>query len=93
MYRQLDLMANITLQSRAKWEQDPDFTFEDCDWDANCEGAQSFSYNSCQKLLQINLIQRIYFTPEKLHKMNSLISEFCPRCKAETGSLIYMFWN
>lgn len=91
--RILDLLTNKTLKSRSKWEQDLDFTFKDCDWEALCSSAQRFSYNSRHRLLQFNLIHRIYFTPERLHKMYGTISELCPRCKAATGSLIHMFWD
>lgn len=73
--RILDLLANKTLKSRAKWEQDLGFTFKDCDWEALCSAAQNFSHNSRHRLLQVNLIHRVYFTPERLHKMYSTISE------------------
>ena len=58
--RLLDLSTNKTLNSRAKWEQDLNFTFEDYDWEEICLGDQNLSYNSCHKLLQMNLIHRIY---------------------------------
>ena len=43
--------------------------------------------------ININIIHRTYFTPERLHKINESISYFCPRCKIETGDLIHMFWK
>ncbi|XP_073687781.1 interferon-induced very large GTPase 1-like [Garra rufa] len=32
-------------------------------------------------------------TPHRLHKISSKYSEYCPRCKTETGSLLHMFWT
>jgi len=34
----------------------------------------------------------IYFTTERLNKINSKYSKYCPRCKIEMGTLLHMFW-
>lgn len=89
----LGLLANSMLKSRVRWEQDLEQTFRDTEWEPIRAGSQNFAYNSCHKLLQLNVTHRIYYTPEKLHRMNSAISENCPRCKKDTGNLIHMFWS
>lgn len=43
--------------------------------------------------MQFNIIHRVYYTPERLHKISDLYSECCPRCKTEVGTLLHMFWT
>lgn len=85
--RILALTETKPQNNRTTWEQDLDCTFADSEWESLCKEALTFSYNSRNKLLQFNLIHRTYFTPERLHRINDSISDLCPRCKIETGSL------
>lgn len=89
----LELLAISMLKSRVTWEQYLEHTFRDNEWEAKCAGAQNISYSSSHKLLQLNLVHRIYYTPERLHRMNSAISETCPRCKTDRSNLMHMFWS
>ena len=83
----------VPLTAKAKWERDLNHTFDPDDWESLFQRASSFSYNSRHRLLQFNILHRIYFTPERLHKMNDTLSDACPRCTTETGTLIHMLWN
>ncbi len=84
----MSLAENKTLNVKIMWETDIDYAFEDCEWEEICNSSQSFSYNSRHKLLQFNLIHRTYLTPQRLHRISSSYSEYCPRCKTETGTLL-----
>lgn len=79
------------LNTRTKWEQDLDCTFEDSEWESRCEEALSLSYNSHH--LQFNVIHRTCFMPERHHRINESISDMCPRCKTETCNLIHVTWK
>ncbi len=43
--------------------------------------------------MQFNIIHRVYYTPERLHKISISYSECCLRCKTEVGTLLHMFWS
>lgn len=87
------LLEKEQLKVREKWEADLFRNFEDAEWTELCEMAQRFSYNSKHVLTQYNLIHRVYHTPERLHNISQTISQYCPRCKSQVGSLLQMFWS
>ncbi len=87
------LLEKEGLKVREKWEADLFPNFEDAGWTELCEKAQRFSYDSKHIVTQYNVIHRIYHTPERLHNINQTISQYCPRCKSEVGSLLHMFWS
>lgn len=74
--------------AKLKWEQDLGAEIKDEEWKSICQKSQAFSFNSRHRLQQFNLIHRIYYTPQRLNKMNPDLSALCPRCKIETGSLV-----
>ena len=78
---------------KRKWEEDLECNFEEAEWESLCIGSQYFSFNSRHKIIQYSLIHRIYYTPDRLHRIKPQYSEFCPRCKTGTGTLIHMFWS
>lgn len=89
----IDLYGEDVLPSRLKWENDLECTFEKDVWELICKNALTFSYNCRHRLIQFNIIHRVYYTPERLHKISDSYSECCPRCKIEVGTLLHMFWT
>lgn len=89
----IDLYGEDVSSSRLKWEKDLECTFKQDTWELICESALTFSFNSRHRLMQFNIIHRVYYTPERLHKISDLYSECCPRCKTEVGTLLHMFWT
>ena len=60
-YKKLMSQAqNKALIVKAKWEEDIDTAFTDTEWEEICSSSQSFPYNSRHKLLQFNIIHRVY---------------------------------
>uniref|UniRef100_A0A4W5KEM2 Reverse transcriptase zinc-binding domain-containing protein n=1 Tax=Hucho hucho TaxID=62062 RepID=A0A4W5KEM2_9TELE len=74
-----------------KWHDDLGLIFEDEKWGKLFIDAQRLSFNTRHKLMQFNILHRVYFTPERLYKINSKYSKFCPRCKTGVGTLMHMF--
>lgn len=56
---------------RQKWEQDLHMEIQKEDWSYICRQVHKCSYNPRHKLALFKMIHRIYYTPEKLHKINS----------------------
>ncbi len=74
-------------------KKDLECNFEQDTWEHICESASSFSFNSRHRLMQFNITHRVYYTPERLHKISISYSECCTRCKTEVGTLLHMFWS
>ena len=43
--------------------------------------------------IQFNIFHRTYYTPYRLHRIDSNISSRCQRCKVTDGDLIHMLWS
>ena len=43
--------------------------------------------------IQFNIFHRTYYTPYRLHKIDSNISSRCQRCKVTDGDLLHMLWS
>jgi hypothetical protein len=74
-----------------KWHDDLGLIVEDEKWGMLFLDAQRLSFNTRHKMMQLNILHRVYFTPESLYKTNSKHEECCPRCKTGVGTLIHMF--
>ena len=61
------------------------------DWYYVSRQVHKCSYNLRYKLALFKMIHRIYYTPEKLHQMNSEMSFLCWCCKKQKGTSIHMF--
>lgn len=55
---------------RQKWEQDLHMEIQQEDWSHICRKVHKCSYNLRHKLALFKLIHRVYYTPEKLNKIN-----------------------
>lgn len=49
--------------------------------------------SSGDKLIQVKFLHRIYYTPQRLHRMFPDKDSECPRCKTLIGTFFHMFWN
>lgn len=67
----IDCSVVNTDNLRQKWEQDLHMEIQKEDWSYVCRRVHKYSYNLRHKLALFKMIHRIYYTPEKLHKMNS----------------------
>ncbi len=45
------------------------------------------------KLSLFKILHRIYYTPEKLHRMNNKMSCLCWHCKRQKGNFYHMLWS
>lgn len=47
----------------------------------------------CDRLVQFKIVHRAYFTPHRLHVMNSDHSSECWRCGTSPGDFSHIFWQ
>ena len=89
----LESLPVNTENTKKKWEHDLLIEISPEDWSDICDKIHNCSYNLRHKLSQFNLIHRVYYTPEKLHRMDSEMSFLCWRCKKQRGTFFHMFWT
>ena len=54
-------------KSRMKWESDLNVTIEEQLWTDLCNNSLSTTINAQYRLINYNILQQLYLTPEKLH--------------------------
>lgn len=86
-------MTKEKLPAQLKWEKDLSKTLSEEDWDAVFRSC--FKVSKCMNHSEMfyKLIQRAYYTPEKLHKIWPSTSKFCWRKCGCIGDLYHVFWS
>ena len=79
--------------TKGKWETDLGCVYEEVDWHYLLEQAQTVLISTKHRQIQFNIFHRTYYTPYRLHKIDSNISSRCQRCKVTDGDLLHMLWS
>lgn len=62
-------------------------------WEVCFEEGSRLMVSSRDKLLQTKCMHRIYYTPQRLHRIYPHRSPNCPRCQSPDSTYIHMFWT
>lgn len=62
-------------------------------WEDCLEYGPKLVISSKDKLIQVKFLHRIYYTPQRLHRIYLDRDPECPRCKAHTGTFFHIFWD
>lgn len=82
-------VANLGLQR--VWETDLGKLFEEDDWSAIVKKMLKPIRDARSKLIQFKILNRLYWTPVKLHRVGMCNSNICWRCKQSPGDMVHMF--
>ncbi|XP_040184732.1 uncharacterized protein LOC120917483 [Rana temporaria] len=77
---------------REKWEKDVG-QLDGEQWEEIFQGVSSCSLNVAQRLTQLYIIFRVYYTPRRLQLMGMQTDDVCTRCKRVHGDLIHLLWR
>lgn len=88
--KQFKLLTDIIFTVKLKREKDLECAVRDDVWETICE---DFSFNIHHKLIQFSTIQWVYFTPERLPRINNKCLMCCSRCKVGIRTLLHMIWS
>lgn len=61
-------------------------------WSRILELSPQASVTPSQKMSQLFLLHRVYYTPKKLFRYGYRVDDKCPRCQG-TDDLIHMMWR
>ena len=79
--------------TKGKWETDLGCVYEQVDWHYLLEQAQTVLISTKHRQIQFNIYHRAYYTPYRLHKIDSYTSSRCQKCKVTDGDLLHMLWS
>ena len=74
------------------WEKDLGKIYTTESWEKILGDSQTILSNTRHRLIQLNLINRTYYSPSKLHQFYKTSSS-CPRCNQEDADIFHMFWK
>lgn len=88
------LTSSFTRMDRvsAQWKADITSIMEES-WTEVLDTMLPSMISAKEKLLQFNYLHRIYYTPQRLHKMGSLESPECYRCRGTVGDFFHKVWQ
>lgn len=75
-----------------KWQMDIP-TLDRETWEKYFEDSAKLVISSRDKLLQAKFLHRIYYMPQRLHKIFPQRSQNCPRCQPLDSMYFHMFWT
>lgn len=83
---------SVDIPSRAQWEQDLG-PLSDDHWTMALSAVPKVLLSTTQKLTQLFILHRLYYTPEKLFKWKRRDSPLCPHCRGGPANVIHMLWR
>lgn len=76
----------------AQWRADlPDLDIED--WKGCLEDSVKLLISTRDKLIQIHFLHRVYYMPQRLHRIYPQRSPDCTYCVGDVGTYLHMFWS
>lgn len=75
-----------------KWEGDVGRMDGD-QWEEALQAMPICSLNVSQRLTQLYIILRVYYTPHRMYIMGLRPTLLCTRCKRDHGDLIHLLWR
>lgn len=79
-------------KARTAWQSDLQVAIDDAMWTYCCANTKSISLHGRHRLIHFKLINRIYYTPERLHRYG-LKDATCERCHCELADFLHLAWH
>lgn len=92
-YKMLGQHRSTRLQALKKhWLADiPDLSDEN--WEELLNTYYVTAISARDRIIQLSIFHRIYYTPMRLFRMRKLSSPICHKCHKNTGDLLHMLWS
>lgn len=82
----------IQFNCRQKWRLNID-TIDEDQWTAAIKIVPEVSLSPSQKLTQLFILHRVYYTSQKLLSWGQSTPPNLPRCFRDTGTLVHILWR
>ena len=87
-----ELLGATSNTGEGKWERDVG-QLDGEQWEEIFQGVSICSLNVAQRLTQLYIIFRVYYTPHRLQLMGMQNEDTCTRCERDHGDLIPLLWR
>lgn len=77
---------------KQNWESDLNHVFTEEEWSKALRRVHTSSICACHSLIQFKLLHRIYWSKDKLPKINPDFDPTCDRCRQAPATLYHTFW-
>lgn len=81
------------MKYKLKWEKDLHAKYSDKEWEAFSQSLKTLLTNTRHRLIQFNIIHRIFYTPHELQQFYPTRSPNCLRCQSVKSDASHMFWE
>lgn len=78
---------------KTSWEKDLNLIITEEEWDAILKNVKKVSRELRTRLVQFKILQKIYWTPQRLHRLGLSDSPACWKCQQEGGTLVHVLWE
>ena len=82
-----------TSSLKLTWEADFNVSFTEEDWSSILGNMKKMSRELKTRLIQFKILNRVYWTPSKLHRVGLRDNAGCWRCDDGVGTLVHMLWD
>lgn len=84
--------AGSTTRLFEAWQRDiPALTEED--WTEGLQQCIPLMISARDRFVQLKFIHRVYYTPARLSRIYSEVTDTCPKCRQSVGTFIHMVWE
>lgn len=89
--------CNLLLVLKNIWEKDLGVSFSEPQWLKICKSFKNLSRDVRIKLIQFKIINHVYWTPARLHRLGLKNTPNCWKCQSMDGTIlcgiVLKFWN
>lgn len=78
---------------RRSWETDLNVSITEEAWTVILNNSKRMSRELKTRLIQFKILNRVYWTPSRLHRVGLRDNAGCWRCSETHGSLLHMLWS
>lgn len=80
-------------RARLAWQRDMELTMDDDIWSYCCANTIRISLHGKHRLIHFKYINRVYHTPERLHRFGLRADAACDSCRAAEAGFLHLAWN
>lgn len=80
-------------KARLAWQSDLKVIIDDTMWTYCCNNTKSISLHGRHRLIHFKYINRVYYTPERLHRYGLRDDATCDRCRFSSADFLHLACN
>lgn len=83
----------IGVSLKIYWDNDLNITLTEEEWSMILKNVKKLSRELRTRLVQFKILQRVYWTPYRLHRVGLSDGPACWKCQEDVGTLVHVLWE